>query len=144
MNNNQAYFPNNEYIVGDKAYPVLSWCIPPYVDRGNLTPAKRHFNTVISRHRQTIERAFALLFGRFRRLKYLDMNCVEWIPNTVLSCCILHNICLDSDDLEVEDYIADGINYVQGNENENIIYEHQNREGINRRDELCMLVNNNN
>jgi len=37
----QAYFPGEEYIIGDKAYPVLSWCIPPFVDRGNLTRVSR-------------------------------------------------------------------------------------------------------
>ncbi|XP_018377994.1 PREDICTED: putative nuclease HARBI1, partial [Trachymyrmex cornetzi] len=36
--NKRNFFPHNEYILGDKAYPVLSWCIPPYIDRGNLTP----------------------------------------------------------------------------------------------------------
>lgn len=35
--NRQLYFPNEEYIIGDKAYPVLRWCISPFRDRGNLT-----------------------------------------------------------------------------------------------------------
>lgn len=35
--NHAEFFPKNEYIIGDKAYPVLSWCIPPYINRGNLT-----------------------------------------------------------------------------------------------------------
>lgn len=33
----QSYFPNDEFIIGDKAYPVLTWCIPPYIDHGQLT-----------------------------------------------------------------------------------------------------------
>lgn len=33
----QSYFPNDEFIIGDRAYPVLTWCIPPYIDRGQLT-----------------------------------------------------------------------------------------------------------
>jgi len=35
--NRTKFFPGNEYIIGDKAYPVLLWCIPPYINRGNLT-----------------------------------------------------------------------------------------------------------
>ncbi|KAI4459404.1 e3 ubiquitin-protein ligase uhrf-related [Holotrichia oblita] len=79
-NNYQRYFPNDEsFIIGDRAYPLLQWCIPPYIDRGNLTPSRRFFNTKISQTRQVIERTFALLIGRFRRLKFLDMNKTEMI-----------------------------------------------------------------
>jgi len=35
--NRTKFFPGNEYIIGDKAYPVLLWCIPPYINKGNLT-----------------------------------------------------------------------------------------------------------
>lgn len=38
----QLFFPNDEFIIGDKAYPVLTWCISPYIDRGQLT-AVRYF-----------------------------------------------------------------------------------------------------
>lgn len=31
-------FDGNEYIIGDKAYPLLLWCIPPYKNFGTLTP----------------------------------------------------------------------------------------------------------
>lgn len=42
----QSYFPNDEFIIGDKAYPVLTWCISPYIDRGQLT-AVRCFITYV-------------------------------------------------------------------------------------------------
>lgn len=38
--------------------------------------------------------------GRFRRLKYLDMKKIELIPQTIIACCVLHNICLKFDDNE--------------------------------------------
>lgn len=37
IRNEKAFFPNDEFIIGDKAYPVLSWCLAPYMNRGNLT-----------------------------------------------------------------------------------------------------------
>ncbi|XP_064214207.1 uncharacterized protein LOC135266827 [Tribolium castaneum] len=68
------YFAEEHYLIGDKAYPNLPWCIAPYINRGNLNAAQVYFNTVHAQTRQVIERSFALLFGRFRRLKFLDMN----------------------------------------------------------------------
>lgn len=95
--NSDEYF-NRQFIIGDKAYPLYSWCIPPFIDRGNLEPFQLHFNTQHARTRQVVERTFALLFGRFRRLKYLDINKTEFIPAVVLACCVLHNICLQNND----------------------------------------------
>lgn len=37
QNNYHHYFPAEEYILADKAYPVLTWCIPSYRNFGNLT-----------------------------------------------------------------------------------------------------------
>jgi hypothetical protein len=66
------------------------------------------------------------------------MNRTDWIPSTVLAACVLHNICLDSNDMQIENYINAELNEVHGNdENGHIAYEHQNHEGRNRRDELC-------
>lgn len=66
--NPQTYFPNGEFLLGDKAYPVLSWLIPPYINRGNITEVQKQFNKTLASTRQVIERSFALLKGRFRIL----------------------------------------------------------------------------
>lgn len=109
-------FPGNAYIIGDKIYhPVLSWLIPSFKDHGAMTQAQKNFNVVHAKTRQVIERAFSLLKGRFRRLKYLDMNRCDMISYVVLACCVLHNICLEG--LEgvndnIEEYIREGNPYV--------------------------------
>ncbi|KAJ8970653.1 hypothetical protein NQ314_001091 [Rhamnusium bicolor] len=91
--NKNRFFPDeNLFIIGDKAYPLLDWCIPPYIDRGNLNAAKRNFNLRISQTRQVIQGAFALLFGRFRRLKYLDMNRIDFIPPVILASSVFYII----------------------------------------------------
>ncbi|XP_044759780.1 protein ALP1-like [Coccinella septempunctata] len=102
IENPLQYFPNNEYIIGDKAYPAKQWCISPYINRGDLCQVQINFNTQLSRVRQCIERSFALLKGRFRRLKYLDMNRIDLIPATILACCVLHNICISDEDVSKE------------------------------------------
>ncbi|XP_011864311.1 PREDICTED: putative nuclease HARBI1, partial [Vollenhovia emeryi] len=153
--NVNALFPNGEYIIADKAYPVLSWCIPPYIDNGRLTQCspitphnptnsqkpkniilskasrgvmesgsvtyvwkrfivQKRFNTTLSKSRQVVERSFALLKGRFRRLKHLDMKRTDLIPSFILACCVLHNICLSGlgevqvEDNNVDDFIGEG------------------------------------
>lgn len=105
------YFPNERKILGDKAYPILPWCIPPYFDRGRLTDQQRKFNKTHASMRQIVERTYALLFGRFRRLHFLDMNSVKYMPSTILACCVLHNICLQfpEDEEHMQRIFNDGI-----------------------------------
>lgn len=72
--------------------------------------AQKKFNTVLSSKRSVIERAFALLKDRFRRLKFLDMNVDEMIPYVIIACTVLHNICLDGiDENDVADFINEGM-----------------------------------
>ena len=56
---------------------------------------------------KVIERAFALLFGRFRRLQDLNMSRTDLIPYTTMACCVLHNVCLANDEM-LEEYIEEG------------------------------------
>lgn len=114
MNYPNNYFDEGQFIIGDKAYPVLQWCIPPYIERRNVTERQKHFNTCHAKTRQTIERCFALLFGRFRRLKYLDMNRIDFIAPTIIAACVLHNICLNNEEnQEIRDiFINEGLQAV--------------------------------
>lgn len=125
--NPEHYFDNESFILGDKAYPLKTWCIPPFIENRNLNIAEIHFNAAHAKTRQVVERSFALLFGRFRRLKFLDMNRTDYIPQTVLACCVLHNICLEHDNFLINDYIAEGEEYMcHANNNNN----NNNRENI--------------
>jgi len=87
----------NAFILGDAAYPLKSWLLVPYRDNGKLTAVQKNYNFVHAATRCTVERAFALLKGRFRRLKYLDMKHMEDVMNVIMTCCIFHNICLQND-----------------------------------------------
>lgn len=139
IHNAQQFFPNNEYILGDKAYPILPWLMTPYINRGNLTERQIYYNSVISKGRQVIERAFSLLKGRFRRLKYLDMNRTDLIPETILAACVLHNICLLHPDELLEQYINEGREFVDNDDpdvnNEAILLD-----GRHRRDALANFL----
>lgn len=99
-------FPNGSYLVGDAGYPLLSCLMTPFGDNGHLDRDQRNYNYMQSSTRMVIERAFALLKGRFRRLKYADIKKTEDITVFILAACAMHNLCIFTED-EVEDMIDD-------------------------------------
>jgi DDE superfamily endonuclease len=103
-----SFFPNGEKILGDMAYPLKKWLMVPYVDRGHLSDQQKHYNHKLSAARQVVERSFALLFGRFRRLKHIYMHRIDAIPKFIIACCVLHNICLRFEDPFVRIYSREG------------------------------------
>ena len=143
--NREDYINPEDVIVADCAYPALDWCISPYVNRGNLTPEQRNFNHRLSQTRQTIERCFALLFGRYRRLKFLDMNRMDLVPATILAACVLHNVCLDHDDRFLQEYEDEGREFMRQEEVVELgnIRDVFNRDirGEERRNGMCRVLN---
>lgn len=103
---NGLLFPRSSFLVGDAAYPLKTWIMTPYKDNGHLTAEQRQYNFVQSSTRMVIERAFSLLKGRFRRLKYVDMSCTNDIGSFILAACALHNLCLFNEE-DVEDMMDD-------------------------------------
>ncbi|XP_043474045.1 uncharacterized protein LOC122506114 [Leptopilina heterotoma] len=108
--NNDDYFSRQTHILGDKIYPTEFNLLPAYKEYGNLLRVQRHYNSVHARTRQIVERTFALLLSRFRRLKYLFLQNVENASLIILACCCLHNICLKLDDMIDEDGIVNAEN----------------------------------
>ncbi|XP_065216809.1 uncharacterized protein LOC135843013 [Planococcus citri] len=51
----------------------------------------------ITIHSKRSVRTFSLLFGRFRRSTYLDMTTTNFIPTTIIACCVLHNLSLEDE-----------------------------------------------
>lgn len=63
----------------------------PYRNLGNLTDQQKTHNYYLSRARSCIERAFALLKGKWRRLKYFPNYCLDYAIDHILACVVLHN-----------------------------------------------------
>lgn len=99
MATDSTMFPNDSHIIGDPAYPLWPNLLVPYKDHGRLSVQQRKYNEKLSAARSCIERDFALLKGRFRRLKYVDMTKTERIPIVIMACCVLHNVCLANGDV---------------------------------------------
>ena len=80
-------------ILGDPAYPLLSWLMKPYPENANTPRIERIFNYRLSRARMTAENTFGRWKGRFIRLtKRVDIE-VSSLGSIVVASCILHNIC---------------------------------------------------
>lgn len=91
------------FLLGDSAYPHLSWLVPPFKDHGNLSVQQRTFNFRHSSNRIVVEHAFGLLKTRFRRLLRFDNIHVQIVVQCVMAGCILHNITLQQT-MDDEDY----------------------------------------
>ena len=86
-------------ILGDPAYPLMSWLMKCYPETGCLSPEESHFNYRQSRARMVVENAFGRLKGRWRcLLKRMDYMNIDTIINVVACCVVLHNICEFSGD----------------------------------------------
>lgn len=93
-------FPDETLLLGDSAYPLLSWLVPPFRDNGHLTPEQNEFNFMHSSTRIVVERAFGQVKGRFRRIKFFtEYRDIPFITNTVVAACILHNYCIKTNDV---------------------------------------------
>ena len=71
--------------------------------------------TLVSSTRMAIERAFDLLKGCFRRLKYVDIDILKDLPYIILASCIFHNVCIMSDK-DIDDFLD--TNYDVGADND--------------------------
>ena len=91
----------NRHILGDSGYPNLPWLLVPFKDNGHLSAAQGKYNKTHASIRSNVERAFGVLKGRFARLRYIDQKSIKTIVVTIITACILHNICiLNNDDFE--------------------------------------------
>ncbi|XP_064475380.1 uncharacterized protein LOC135389245 [Ornithodoros turicata] len=91
---NSDHCPLDTYLVGDVAYPIGPHLLTPYRDKGHLTAKEKKYNVHLSRERVTIERAFGLLKGRFRRLFRVETRRPDIIVTIIIVASIFHNASL--------------------------------------------------
>ncbi|XP_044733226.1 putative nuclease HARBI1 [Chrysoperla carnea] len=132
--NDEQKFPNESHLVGDAAYPLHKHLLTPYRDNGHLSARQKNYNFCHSSARIAIERAFGLLKKRFRSLlTVLDMNRTDLIPEFIIACCVMHNICLSrNDEFPVEEIIEQNGNINEMNYNRILPAD-----GVDKRNRIC-------
>ena len=105
-----AALPFPPYIVADRGYPLLSWCITPYKlgPMGMpITTEETWFNRKHSSTCMSVERAFGILKARFKEIGGKSSLKLEFMPTVVHTCCVLHNILLASKDRTLDQILAE-------------------------------------
>ncbi|XP_053670264.1 uncharacterized protein LOC128720610 [Anopheles nili] len=78
------------FIVSETSYPLLPWLVHGYV--APQTAEEETFNQHLGKARVAVDEAFERLRARFRILhKKIDID-INFVPQILLTCCILHNI----------------------------------------------------
>jgi hypothetical protein len=98
------------YIVADRAYPLLSWCITPFKKGPMGVPLFREelwFNRKYSSTRMSVERGFGILKAMFKEIGTKSSLKLEFLPTVVHCCCVLHNILLASKDKTLDQILKD-------------------------------------
>jgi hypothetical protein len=83
------------YILGDKSYPLLPWLLTLFKDDDwPQTYLETLYQEHHSRGRSIVENAFGILKQTWRELLFKTDMKVEFIPDLVTCCCVLHNMIL--------------------------------------------------
>lgn len=124
----------NFHILGDGAYPLSDNLLTPYRDYGNLNAVQQCYNHKFSATRVRIENSFGFLKGRFRQLIKLEFHTVLRISMFIISCCVLHNICIDNEDFFEDSFDSD-------EPTQDVVDDHENRgNGVNKRDNIAFAL----
>ena len=102
--------PFPPYLVADRGYPLLSWCITPFKMGPMGVPLSREelwFNKKHSSTRMSVERAFGRLKARFKEIGTKSALKLDFLPTVVHNCCVLHNILLASKDRTLDQILSD-------------------------------------
>lgn len=142
---NEENFCENSHLLGDAAYGIQKFIMVPFKDNGQLTDAQISYNTYLSQARMMIERAIALLKGRFRSLlDTLPMRRTDLIPKYIIACCILHNICLiHNDNIDVP-IVMQQNEPAQNIDEIGAVTLAQREEGLQKRNAIMYYLNNEN
>ncbi|CAN8017037.1 unnamed protein product, partial [Ixodes persulcatus] len=92
-------FSLDSHSLGDGAYPLPQSLLVLYRNNSRLTAKQTTYNTKHATTRVAIERAFGLLKGLFRRLRYVEACRPDNIATTIVVACVLHYACMEWQDV---------------------------------------------
>ncbi|XP_049866971.1 uncharacterized protein LOC126367485 isoform X2 [Pectinophora gossypiella] len=100
LQDSTTLFPHSTFLVGHSGYPSLPWLLPPFRENKRLSPQQRQFNSLHLSARKISDKTFNSLKVRFKRIKFFTVyRNIAFITDTVVASCILHNYCVNENDL---------------------------------------------
>ena len=104
-------------VLGDPAYPLLSWLMKAFPDNGSLSCQQKTFNYSLSRAQVVVAHAYGRLKGRWRCLLKRNDVLIHDVPKLVAACCVLHNVC----EIHGETFDEDWMNDITDNNSVNTV-----------------------
>lgn len=103
MNNKWGLTYHKAWVYHWRAHLLLQEVLTTFLGTDQLTEKQTTFNVRFSSIRSVIEKEFALLKGKWRRLKYLDMSDFD-LPNKVFAAgWVLHKLIINQGHQEDEE-----------------------------------------
>lgn len=96
---NGVFNKPHPYVLGDGGYPLLPWLMVPFRQADasyQYNFSHVQYNQQHEQGRRFVDEAFALLKDSFAILSKTVNQKVQFIPEVVNACCILHNLLLES------------------------------------------------
>lgn len=93
------YFPLKKYhLVGSSNFHLREGLMVPYKLNTTLSEHQIDFNEKLLQTQAVTNSTFSDMKSRFQTLNKLEMS-IERVVEFTTACCILHNVCLDNDDV---------------------------------------------
>ncbi|XP_018402619.1 PREDICTED: uncharacterized protein LOC108779659 [Cyphomyrmex costatus] len=136
----EEYFPHDSHLLGDTGYTLQKHVMVPYMSNDNdLSEAQINFNQALRSAHVMIEEAIGCLKGRFRSLvDKLYMKRTDLIPEYIIACCVLHNICILHEDF-LDDIDAKDNNSMS--KSDVVTITPGKEEGIEKRNAITKILN---
>lgn len=81
------------HIIGDAAFPLLTWLMKPFQNEIRMPIIEKNFNYRLSSARMVIENSFGRLKGRWRILLRKPDVHIDTMRKIIYTCFLLHNFC---------------------------------------------------
>lgn len=109
-------------LLGDSAYPLSPYLITPYPHPPN-SRSKGRFNRALCKARCSIERCIGVLKRRWACLSR-QLNCKHTrVPNIIVACSVLHNLCIMYHQPMVEEMVGSTVSISQDEDEQSPQYD---------------------